>query len=65
MIILFKEDEEMETSIKNSCYYQSRLYANGSKMSGYIRSMVCRDRKWHDVDEKLIDAKPSLAYLYH
>jgi len=55
----------METQIQNSCYYQGRLYAEGSKIRGYMRSARCKARQWHDVDEGADDPKPSLAYIYH
>jgi hypothetical protein len=55
----------METSIQNGCYYQGRLYADGSKVRGYMRSWRCMNREWHDLDEGASDSKPSLAYIYH
>ena len=65
MIIVFLGGYNMETSIQNGCYYQGKLYADGSKVRGYMRSWRCRNREWIDLDEGASDSKPSLAYIYH
>ena len=55
----------METDFKNACIYENHIYPEGAEISGYIRSIVCMDRIWHDVDEGSEDSKVSLAYVYH
>jgi hypothetical protein len=54
--------EELKTQ---SCFYQGRIYPNASEIHGYMQGMVCKNGEWHDVDEGIIDSKPSLAYVYH